>query len=579
MHAPSWARVLKRGMQWRRAGNGSRSAMFSSLPQTTAGSTWDMRWAVYGLAAMGAAGAWTSPAASQEADRPTAGEPKPALPTFTAAQVAEHNTADDIWVSYRGGVYDVTNFLAHHPGGTTKLMLAAGGSLDPFWNLYKQHLAGNVQTLLEQHRIGNLDPADAASAAAAVDENDPYAHEPKRHPALRYNSRQPANAEPPLPLLSDAYITPNELFYVRNHMPVPQVDIEQWRLTVKIPGRDGKPDIEHAFSLEDLQAMQHTSVVATVQCAGNRRSEMVKVKPVRGLNWHGAAIGNAKWTGVRLRDVLAAALGVSIHDDSVDAALDSFQHVLFEGGDVDPTSGKGYGASTPLVKALDRRGDVLLAWAMNDEPIPPDHGYPLRAVVPGVVGARSVKWLNEVSLSDEESYSHWQRRDYKGFNPCDDWDTANFDLAPSIQELPVTSAITSSPAFVESDDGEVTLKGYAWSGGGRGIVRVDVSADDGKTWHTAELSEETVKQQKAAGYNRSWGWALWEASIPLPADAEQARPGVPVKTHLICKAIDSAYNVQPDTVAPIWNLRGVLSTAWHRVPLEIRAPEDSEESE
>ena len=143
----------------------------------------------------------------------------------------------------------------------------------------------------------------------------------------------------------------------------------------------------------------------------------------------------------------------------------------------------------------------------------------------------------------------------------------------------MTSAITSSPAFVESDDSEVTLKGYAWSGGGRGIVRVDVSADDGKTWHTAELSEETVKQQKAAGYNRSWGWALWEASIPLPADAEHARPGVPVKTHLICKAIDSAYNVQPDTVAPIWNLRGVLSTAWHRVPLEIRAPEVSEESE
>jgi sulfite oxidase len=124
-------------------------------------------------------------------------------------------------------------------------------------------------------------------------------------------------------------------------------------------------------------------------------------------------------------------------------------------------------------KALSSNGDVLLAWEMNGEPLPRDHGYPLRVVVPGVVGARHVKWLSKIRPSRIESEAHWQRNDYKGFNSSIDWDNVDWTSSPAIQDMPVTSAILEPAPNQQYDDDtdEVTVKGYAWSGGGRDIVR------------------------------------------------------------------------------------------------------------
>ena len=194
---------------------------------------------------------------------------------------------------------------------------------------------------------------------------------------------------------------------------------------------------------------------------------------------------------------------------------------------------------------------------MNGDPIPRDHGFPVRLVAPGIVGARNVKWLKKIVPSKEECTGHWQKNDYKGFSPCVDWDTVDFTTAPAIQDLPVTSAICepAEGAVISADDEEISLKGYAWSGGGRGIVRVDVSLDGGKSWQVANLIGDNK-------IYRAWAWKLWQATLPLPEGKDSLE---------ICvKAIDSSYNSQPDSVAAIWNLRGVLSNAWHRVNVKVK---------
>ncbi|CAG5982159.1 unnamed protein product [Menidia menidia] len=481
------------------------------------------------------------------------------FPIISQEEVTKHRSLEDgVWVTYKGGVYDITEFVAMHPGGA-KILLAAGGSLEPFWSLYAVHNQEHVLEILSEYKVGVLS-GDDLKKQQAVKSSDPYSSDPERHPALVINSLKPFNAEPPPEILSDSYITPSALFFKRNHLPVPQVDLASYRLHV-----EGLPGGKLTLSLEELKTRfpKHT-ITATLQCAGNRRSEMNKVKQVKGLNWGIAAISNAKWSGARLRDVLqAAGYGPDV--------AQSARHVQFEGLDKDVT-GTTYGASIPLNKAVSEEGDVLLAYEMNGEDIPPDHGFPVRVVVPGVVGARNVKWLGKIIVSAEESSSHWQQNDYKGFSPGTDWDTVDFKSAPAIQELPIQSAITSPAdgAMIDRSEETITVKGYAWSGGGREVVRVDVSVDGGKTWNVARLSSGDKGQtpEPSPPPGRAWAWKLWEVSAPLPAEAQEME--------IICKAVDNSYNIQPDTIPPIWNLRGVLSNAWHRVKVKVREDESEE---
>lgn len=243
----------------------------------------------------------------------------------------------------------------------------------------------------------------------------------------------------------------------------------------------------------------------------------------------------------------------------------------FEGLDTDATAAP-YAASIPLYKAMDPRGDVILAYEMNGEPLTRDHGYPLRVVVPGVVGARHVKWLGRVRVADEEHLSHWQRGDYKGFSPSTDWDTVDFSKSTSMQNMPVTSAICNMEtgdtieAMKTADGSRLEVQGYAWSGGGNKILRVDVTADGGRTWHVAELQHGAAETgQQPTG--RNWAWALWRAQVPLQeTDAKTGTQSVEVWS----KAVDANYNVQPETFENTWNLRGVLSHAYCRVRVNVR---------
>ncbi|OWY99773.1 Sulfite oxidase [Phytophthora megakarya] len=514
----------------------------------------------------------------------TPGVVRPDLPTFSFEEVQKHTGAhkSGTWVVYKHGVYDITKFIASHPGGT-KILLAAGNSIEPFWQLYAAH---NVHKILETLRVGNLRDEDVKMLEALRKErygDGPYSKDPTRHPALKVNSSMPFNAEPPAELLMESFVTPNDLFFVRNHLPVPEVDMEKY--TLKISGVGVRHGKQVEFTVDDLKSkFKHHTVTTTIQCAGNRRAEMSGVKQVNGLSWDTTALSTANWTGVLLSDVLAS-IGITDEDsrhgececdvgENMEACDDCnavIQHVQFEGLDAD-TEGNPYGASIPMATALDPRKDVLLAFEMNGEPIPRDHGFPLRVIVPGTVGARNVKFLHRIVLSSEESPSFWQQRDYKGFPPNVDYTRDDYwkFAGDSIQELPVQSAITEpkngSIHFVDdvSDSSFVTVKGYAWSGGGRNIIRVDISVDGGKTWTPAEL-HESGKRQK---YNRAWAWTPWELDVEVP-------PGTK-KLDIMCKAVDASYNVQPDTIAPIWNMRGVLNNAWHRVNVSVEQSEDEE---
>jgi len=204
--------------------------------------------AVAGFAATAgaAAASWGSgsPAAACEAAAPPAkAATDPAgRPLFTRADVVAHASRDDgVWVTYKDGVYDVSAFLDSHPGGAARLLLAAGGAIDPFWAMYAQHQTEAVAGLLEQYRIGSLDPADVAqSKAGAASPGDPYAADPPRHPALRVVTGRPFNGETPPTLLADVPITPTDLFYVRNHLPVPAVvDEGEWKVRGMRGEREG----------------------------------------------------------------------------------------------------------------------------------------------------------------------------------------------------------------------------------------------------------------------------------------------------------------------------------------------------
>ncbi|CEF64282.1 Sulfite oxidase, mitochondrial [Strongyloides ratti] len=471
------------------------------------------------------------------------------LPSYKIDEIRKHNkNAERVWVTFKNGVYDVTEFVESHPGGD-KILLAAGMSIEPFWNIYAQHKSAYVLEILESLRIGSVDENDLKilnekSKEAAKD--DPYSNDPPRHPALIVNSMKPFNAETPPSLLIDNFLTPNELFFVRNHMPVPEID--EKKHTLLIEGKNTKKSL--SLKVEDLKKnYEEVSITSVVQCAGNRRADMHKYSKVQGLMWEGTAISNAKWSGVRLRDLLLDVL--------IDPNDKTIKHVHFEGADTDP-AGTPYGASIPFKKAMSE--ECIIAYSMNDKPIPPDHGYPLRAIVPGNVGARQVKWLKKIILSEEESSSHWQQKDYRAFSPSVKiGDQLDFQSVPAIQEYPIQSAICvpAPNTKISKEDKEFDVCGYAWSGGGKGIIRVEVSIDGGKTWQSAVLEqdpEQTVDEMYA--------WTLWRTTITIPDDCKDTLT-------IVCKATDRQYNTQPETASGIWNVRGLLHNAWHRVEINL----------
>ncbi|CAF9923836.1 hypothetical protein IMSHALPRED_006031 [Imshaugia aleurites] len=455
--------------------------------------------------------------------------------TFRLSDISAHDKdSQSPWVIKGTKVYDITDWIAGHPGGNV-ILRAAGGSVEPYWNIFSIHKKQEVYDILEGFLIGHVDPQDLVDGQVPLDSiDDPFDQDPKRDQRLIVHTDKPMNAESPAPLLS-TFVTPVDIFYVRNHLWVPRLVEKEHKLVVELD--DGE---EKEYTMSDLRNnFQQHKITATLQCSGNRRSHMSQgSRHANGVQWDAGAIGNAEWTGPRLRDVLADA-GFNVADPP-----DELQHVQFVGAEA-------YGASIPLAKAIDPRGDVILAHQMNGKTLSPDHGFPLRVIAPGHVAARSVKWVHRVILSEEESASQWQQRDYKCFGP-NDTEKPNWERAPAIQETPVQSAITCMRREEGKEETkDVVIEGYAFSGGGRKIIRVDISTDNGGTWNQAETDIDPVNNGI-----RDWSWKRWKYVVP-----ETKILGATV----VVKAVDEAYNTQPENHEPTYNIRGNLTCAWHRV--------------
>lgn len=469
-----------------------------------------------------------------------AGSGAKSLPTYTQADLLRHTTKETgIWVSYKDNVYDITDFVGNHPGGAGKIMLAAGKALDPFWRIYQQHEKANPLELLAAMRIGRLaDPSPVETG------NDPYDTDPKdRHPGLIFHNRKPCNAELPSEMLLDSWLTPTPLWFIRHHHPVPVADPGQH--TLAVDGLGMKP---LNLSLAELKSrFPKRVIVSTVQCGGNRRSDLDRVQQTSGIPWGPGAISTARWGGVYLRELLQDTEALTPEE----AERLGVRHIVFHSLD-------GMQASIPIDKVLNPYGDVLLAYEMNGEPLSADHGAPLRVIVPGVVGVRNVKWLSRITAAPEEATGPWQRGPaYKGLSPMvKSFDGVDIESVLSMQEMPVQSAIVSPAAGTVVDD-DLEVRGWAWSGGGRSIVRVDVSLDEGRTWTTATLNEGSEQRP-----GRAWAWTFWEAELTVPAELRGQ------KLTVLCRATDSAYSTQPERPEPIWNLRGLNCNSWHRVALQ-----------
>jgi sulfite oxidase len=345
---------------------------------------------------------------------------------------------------------------------------------------------------------------------------------------LIVHEQEPINAETGLAALGEGPLTATDAFYVRGHGPVPDSDCSAWRLRVH-----GLVERELELSLSTLrEAFRERREIATLQCAGNRRAGLMAIREIPGeAPWGAGATGTAAWVGVALADVLALA-----------HPLADAMHVGFEGADLcsqaDPP--ERFGGSIPLDKAC--RPEVLLAWGMNDEPLPLVHGGPLRAIVPGYIGARSVKWLDRIEVRSTPWSGYFQHVVYR-LLPEDATPGPGAGMPLGLIAL---NADVLSPADGETVAvGPLEVRGYAFAGGERHVARVDVSIDGGATWSQAELLEDLGR----------WAWRHWRATLTL----------LPGEHEILVRAWDSSAATQPEDEAALWNPKGYVNNARPRV--------------
>jgi DMSO/TMAO reductase YedYZ molybdopterin-dependent catalytic subunit len=299
----------------------------------------------------------------------------------------------------------------------------------------------------------------------------------------------PENSETPLENIR-SWVTPNRLFFVRNHFTMPTLEVADWRLRVE--GCVAQPA---TWTWEELTALPERSVFATVECAGNGRSFLQP--QVHGVQWGAGAIGHAEWTGVPLRLVLEQA-GIQA----------SATEVLFVGADygsdADHPEPIHFARSLPLAKAL--HPDTLLAFRMNGELLEPSHGFPVRLFVPGWYGVASVKWLERIEVLDHRFEGYYQTKKY----------TVQRQTSGGLQRV-VVGAMAVKAEIIRPSSGSVLglgtnrLFGVAWAGE-EAVARVRVSTDGGKSWDQAEL----------IGPRAPYSWTLWEYlwEVAKPGDYE-----------------------------------------------------------
>jgi DMSO/TMAO reductase YedYZ molybdopterin-dependent catalytic subunit len=331
---------------------------------------------------------------------------------------------------------------------------------------------------------------------------------------------EPLNCETPPPALGGE-VTPTAQFYRRNHFPLPVLDEKAWRLDVA--GMVRQP---LSLSLHDLTQLPAETAVVTLECAGNGR---VLFQPsTTGVQWRLGAVGAAEWTGPRLADVLARA-GIER----------GAREVIFAGADGGAVDGVPhpirFERSLTVQDAME--SGALLAYAMNGQPLPVRHGYPMRLIVPGWYAVASVKWLTDIRVVAEPFGGFFQAQDY-----IYEWNRGGTDIHEPVSLMQVRALITRPAPGQELSCGGVIVRGVAWSGAAP-IARVEVSVADGP-WQKARL----------IGVPASHGWQQWEFL------ATGLRPG---EVRFRARASDLAGRCQPDQ--PEWNRRGYAANFIHEV--------------
>jgi DMSO/TMAO reductase YedYZ molybdopterin-dependent catalytic subunit len=339
-------------------------------------------------------------------------------------------------------------------------------------------------------------------------------------------SRVPLNAETRLHQ-HPGLLTPNRAFYKRNHFPIPALSLASWRLRIA-----GLVDRLVAYTYDDLRALPNRTLLVTLECAGNGRSGFDP--PVEGEPWGYGAVSTAEWTGVPLAHLLAEAGVTQAACEIVVTGADS--------GDV-PAAGATipYARSLPAGYALE--GDALLAYAMNGELLAPEHGFPVRLIVPGWYGMAAVKWVTRIEAVAAPFRGFYQSERYV-------MPAAGLDEPPSVPltTTAVRSLIANPAEGAVLAAGTHVIRGFAWSGEAP-IARVEVSLDGGRSWHLAVLTSEPSR----------YAWCRWEYVW------HAATPGA---TTLLGRAADAAGNTQP--AAPTWNRLGYANNAVQSVPVTIR---------
>jgi DMSO/TMAO reductase YedYZ molybdopterin-dependent catalytic subunit len=324
-------------------------------------------------------------------------------------------------------------------------------------------------------------------------------------------------------------VTPSGMHYLLIHFDVPEGDAATWFLSI-----DGLVSNPMRVSLNDLRGRPTVTMPVTMECAGNGRARLIP-RPI-SQPWLGEAVGTAEWTGTPLGSLLEEA-----------RPLDEAVEFVFAGTDrgIQQEIEHDYERSLPIADAL--RDEVLLAYEMNGAPLPPQHGFPLRLVVPGWYGMTSVKWLTRITAVREPfegfqqlAYRYRQEPEDDG-KPVTRMEPRSLMIPPGIPDFMTRNRIVEAGLHV--------LRGRAWSGWAP-IERVELSADGGSTWTTAELGDAVSP----------YAWRSWSFDW-------DAQPGT---VELSCRAADGAGNEQP--LEPSWNLGGFSNNSVQRVSVEVRPP-------
>jgi sulfite oxidase len=343
---------------------------------------------------------------------------------------------------------------------------------------------------------------------------------------------RPLDAETPVQEFV-SYLTPNSRFFVRSHFGPPPAELlsdPNWRLSVS-----GLVDRPLTFTLQDLKQFEEVTLTAVVQCSGNGR---VFHRPkVPGVQWERGAVGNAQWTGVRLRDLLAKA--------GVQAGA---HHVQFQGADRPVVATVPlFIRSIPLEKAL--HSDTILAYEMNGRPLPLLYGAPLRVITPGWMADSCTKWLTDITVQAEEAKGYYMQTAYRVPTTPVEQGTAARGQSIPVEAMVVKSLIAAPQEGETLKSGPVSIQGVAW-GGEVKVAKVEVSLDEGKTWETARL----------VGEDHPYAWRQWQ----LVWKAKTAGTFT-----ILCRATDDHGQTQPKT-SP-WNPSGYLWNGWDRVTITVAA--------